>query len=479
MEKKFDLALLTNYIFSFFPISFIIGNAAVNLNLILFIILGIFHLKSKILKIKFDFLLKVILLFFLVILISTGLSLIKSFYSNEIQSENLNRLIKSVLFFRYFIMLLIVYALYEHDVLNFKYFFITATVSSFLISIDIIYQYFFGFNIIGLERVSPLHNTGFFTDEKIAGGFIQNFSFFAILFVSFLFRKKIYTKYLLTGLMICILGLAIFVSGNRMPFLLFLVGLVLTFIFKNDLRKIIPATLIILLLIINFLVSKDELRKMQWVSFYDNSIGQVILMKGNLIKKNEKENLKLEKAEILAENKQYEDAILTKDEEEPYYLRTSNRTRLLITSLDIWKRNKIIGNGLKSYQIDCFKLFRDNPDYNIDPFIYPKFKKNRTCGAHPHNYYFQTLSELGIIGLAVLLIIAFLFAAFTYKNFKFLKRGSIENYIIIAAIISLFLEMFPLKSAGNIFSTNNTTYIIVITSILIGCKKVMDAKIFK
>ena len=479
MEKKFDLALLTNYIFSFFPISFIIGNAAVNLNLILFIILGIFHLKSKILKIKFDFLLKVILLFFLVILISTGLSLIKSFYSNEIQSENLNRLIKSVLFFRYFIMLLIVYALYEHDVLNFKYFFITATVSSFLISIDIIYQYFFGFNIIGLERVSPLHNTGFFTDEKIAGGFIQNFSFFAILFVSFLFRKKIYTKYLLTGLTICILGLAIFVSGNRMPFLLFLVGLVLTFIFKNDLRKIIPATLIILLLIINFLVSKDELRKMQWVSFYDNSIGQVILMKDNLIKKNEKENLKLEKAEILAENKQYEDAILTKDEEEPYYLRTSNRTRLLITSLDIWKRNKIIGNGLKSYQIDCFKLFRDNPDYNIDPFIYPKFKKNRTCGAHPHNYYFQTLSELGIIGLAVLLIIAFLFAAFIYKNFKFLKRGSIENYIIIAAIISLFLEMFPLKSAGNIFSTNNTTYIIVITSILIGCKKVMDAKIFK
>jgi len=76
MEKKFDLALLTNYIFSFFPISFIIGNAAVNLNLILFIILGIFHLKSKILKIKFDFLLKVILLFFLVILISTGLGLI-------------------------------------------------------------------------------------------------------------------------------------------------------------------------------------------------------------------------------------------------------------------------------------------------------------------------------------------------------------------------------------------------------------------
>jgi len=479
MEKKFDLALLTNYIFSFFPISFIIGNAAVNLNLILFIILGIFHLKSKILKIKFDFLLKVILLFFLVILISTGLSLIKSFYSNEIQSEDLNRLIKSVLFFRYFIMLLIVYALREYDALNFKYFFITATVSSFLISIDIIYQYFFGFNIIGLERVNPLHNTGFFVDEIIAGGFIQNFSFFAILFVSFLFRKKIYTKYLLTGLTICILGLAIFVSGNRMPFLLFLVGLVLAFIFINDLRKIIPATLIILLLIINFLVSKDELRKMYWVSFYDNTIGQVILMKGNLIKKNEKENLKLEKAEVLAENKQYEDPILKKYVEEPYYLRTSSQIRLIITSLDIWKRNKIIGNGLKSYQIDCFKLFGDNPDYNIDPFIYLKFKKNRTCDAHPHNYYFQTLSELGIIGLAVLLIIAFLFAAFTYKNFKFLKRGSIENYIIIAAIISLFLEMFPLKSAGNIFSTNNATYIIVITSILIGRKKVMDTKIFK
>ena len=56
LEKKNNInyTLLTNLVFSFFPISFILGNLIINLNLLLFCCLGIFHLKSRILKIKFD-----------------------------------------------------------------------------------------------------------------------------------------------------------------------------------------------------------------------------------------------------------------------------------------------------------------------------------------------------------------------------------------------------------------------------------------
>ena len=85
-------------------------------------------------------------------------------------------------------MLIIVYLLSEYDILNFKYFFVSAAFSSVFISLDIIFQYIFGFNIIGLKSLHVtqnlpgyyFRNAGFFGDELIAGGFIKNFSFFSI-----------------------------------------------------------------------------------------------------------------------------------------------------------------------------------------------------------------------------------------------------------------------------------------------------------
>ena len=49
IKKKygFNSALLSNLIFGFFPISFIIGNAIVNINVILFCLLGFFPFKIK------------------------------------------------------------------------------------------------------------------------------------------------------------------------------------------------------------------------------------------------------------------------------------------------------------------------------------------------------------------------------------------------------------------------------------------------
>ena len=141
----------TNLIFAFLPISFILGNFIINLNLILLCILGIFHLKSKILTTKLDFTLKIIFLLFIVVFFSTSLSFIKSIYFDGYEQNNLTRLIKSVFFFRFYIFLLIIYLLSEYNLINFKYFFLSAALSSFLISVDVIFQYSFGFNIIGLE----------------------------------------------------------------------------------------------------------------------------------------------------------------------------------------------------------------------------------------------------------------------------------------------------------------------------------------
>ena len=67
----------------------------------------------------------------------------------------------------------------------------------------------------------------------------------------------------------------------------------------------------------------------------------------------------------------------------------SYQARLMLTALDTWKRNKIFGNGIKSFRIDCYKLqsinsekrqrkdlIDENPIYEYDfTELYIKSKK--------------------------------------------------------------------------------------------------------
>ena len=109
--------LLANFVFAFFPFSFIFGSLVVNLNLLLFCCLGIFYLKSKILKTKYDFIIKIIFLFFLVVFLSTTISVIKSYYfEGRLSDLDLVRFSKSILFFRYFLFLIITYLLNKYDI---------------------------------------------------------------------------------------------------------------------------------------------------------------------------------------------------------------------------------------------------------------------------------------------------------------------------------------------------------------------------
>jgi O-antigen ligase len=104
-------------------------------------------------------------------------------------------------------------------------------------------------------------------------------------------------------------------------------------------------------------------------------------------------------------------------------------------------------------------------------------KKNRLCSNHPHNYYLEILTETGAVGLIIISIIALTFIIFLFKNYKFIKKINLENFILLSAIISLIVEGMPLRSSGSIFTTNNTTYLILIASIVLSYKKILKIKI--
>ena len=459
-KKNFNInsVLLTNLVFAFFPISFVLGNLIVNINVILFCGLGIFHLRSKILTAKFNLPIKIIFLLFFAILFSTSLNFVKSLYFEGYEYGNLINLIKSIVLFRFFLMLLIVYLLCEFDILKFKYFFLSAAFSSILIALDIIYQYFFGYNIVGLKPIA-FHHSGFFGNEQIAGGFIQNFSFFSILFMAFIFKNKNYIRFILTTIIICILALGILFSGNRMPIVLYFFGLVLTFIFSGKLRIIIPLSLMFIFILFKLVFLSDGTIKGRYKSLYDNSVGQII-----------------PQLEILIPSKEiYEigKEALKETPAKPQPEVQGDLNGLIFTAIDTWSRNKIFGNGMKSFRINC----HTNPQYILTETT--DFSKNiRRCSNHPHNYYLEILTETGIVGLFIVLIIALFFVIFIFKNLMVFKGNNIEHFFILAAVITLILELFPLKTTGSIFTTNDAAYIALISSIILSHKKILKAKIF-
>ena len=108
---------------------------------------------------------------------------------------------------------------------------------------------------------------------------------------------------------------------------------------------------------------------------------------------------------------------------------------------------------------------------------FKKDKKNRLCSNHPHNYYLEILTEIGILGILLLLTTAVFFMVFVIKNYKFLKGNDVENFILLAAIISLILEMFPFRSSGSFFASSNANYIMLISSIVLCYKKLLKIKI--
>ena len=55
----------------------------------------------------------------------------------------------------------------------------------------------------------------------------------------------------------------------------------------------------------------------------------------------------------------------------------------------------------------------------------------------------------------------------------FFSGNSMGKYILLATVISLNLETFPLKSTGSIFTTNDTTYLVLISSIILSYKKLL------
>ena len=420
-----------NLLFSLIPVSFIAGNLILNINILLLLISSLIFFKIDIFKINNSLIDKLILFFFSFVLFTGFLNNINTYFFIENKHQDLSVIIKTISFLRFLLLYLVIRYLIFNKIINFKLFFISVSFFSLFVSFDIFYQFLNGKDIFGLEGVGRKFG-GPFGDELIAGGYIQRFSIFTFfLFPVFFGVGKDKLKFLIPVLFL-IFFIAIIISGNRMPLILFLLTFVLIFLFEKKIRKYFFWFLAVVLILFITSYNLNSKIRTNFQTFY----GSILSMSSNVLPKELYESITPSYWGEMFESDGY-----AKEFGSFYYT---------------WKMNKYIGGGIKSFRRNCHE--RENIDKNL------KFK----CNTHPHNYYLEILTDLGVTGF---LILSAIFLLVLYKSFKkkYFNLSSLRyNHIITPFMFVFLIEIFPIRSSGSFFTTGNSTFIFLILAVTIA-----------
>ena len=304
----------------------------------------------------------------------------------------------------YFFFLAILYSLNNID--NFRLIFtrMLFVAVSFVI-IDSYIQYFFNKDIFGY---SSLNNrlTGPFGTEKVVGAYISKLIFLSF---AFLIIKKINIRYIC---LIAVVALTLTILSNeRSSSIMFLTSLLIFFIFLQVKPLFKIAALFFSAILIFLLLNYSTKLKERFVN------------------------------------------------EPVKYYKDNHHKAHFLTAIEIFKDNKIIGSGLKTFRIACH-----NKKYeNIKSIYY----KNR-CTTHPHNLYLEIISETGILGILLFISVNFYITFQLVKNYLIIKKFRNEMLFIFC---NFFILFWPLQTTGSFFSSWNGVFYWIFFAFFFNLKK--------
>ena len=441
-NQKYSDVKFVEILFCTFPISFIIGNLILSAHLLLFIIVSLILIKKRDLPFRINKINLIPIFFFLYFFLSTSVQFpnifdiwveIKNIEIKNIPLEN-DPIFKSFLLIRFVLLVLVVDILLFNKILNLKKLFFVTLLCTTFVSIDIIIQYLLGSDIFGLKSSTGAVYSGPFGDESIAGTYLQRFSLLSFFFFYFVgFEKNNMNKFLLF-IVITLHSTSILLSGNRMPFLTFLLGCFLVIILVKNFRFIMSLSMTAFIAIFFIITANDQIIKSRYSTF----IAEINLFKhieGKIIDK---------KTESKMDEKKPESRFLY-----------GGHGSIYKTSIYMWTTQPLFGYGFKGFRFKCWEILAKTNN------------KKYSCSTHSHNYYFELLSEAGILGL--ILIVAF-FSIILKNSFFYFKKNYKKNdlkfYLFIPILLVFLMEIWPIRSTGSFFTTWNATFTWMIIAIL-------------
>ena len=444
--KNFTKEDFLNFFILLLPVSLIIGNLAVNINIVLICFIGLAIYRFGIFKINRDIAAWLLCAFFLYLILITLINnvvntaavntnteaSVEFLLSGQIKSGYINNaniwilykehIFKSFFFLRFLVFFLVISKFVENNKLNYKFFFIFSAFLSFLVAADIFINFNLDKNFINQSFIR--YFTGFFGSENVAGGYIQKFSlfftFFLILFLPISKNKKMI---FFTFSFIFFL-FTIVISGNRMPVLLYFTSFLFFTIIDEEFRKysiiFIFLFLITITSLFKFFPSSNVVQR---IHSFTGSIHEIVKIAPEVF----------------------------------YYGKLNNQERKTFASghlvtfnsgVQVWKENKIFGGGLKSFRINC------KQDY-----------KYQVCNTHPHNYLIEILIDTGLVGFFFIYIAFAIVIINFFKNY--LKNSNLNiRLMVIPFFLIFFFEVFPLRSSGSFFTTSSATIIFLTFAIV-------------
>ena len=440
-----------NFFILSLPVSIIIGNSAVNINVVLICLIGLAIYGFRIFKIHQDIVACLLSIFFLYLILITLINNVPNIGVDNTSTENIpeyltsgliksgyiqfqnsgtlykEHIFKSFFFLRFLILFLVINKFTENKKLNFKFFFIISATLAFLVAVDDFVLSAVNKNFI--EQSFFKHFTGVFGDEGIAGGYIQKFSLFFIFFIVMFLPISKTNKIIFTLGSVIFFFVSIIFTDNRMPLLLYLSSILFFMVIDKRFRKYSMLVLLLFsMIMVIFFKFFPNSKPTHRLASFTGSVYQIFKVAPKLF---------------------YHGKVNSIGKSNPQGIDFASGHLVTFNSgVQIWKENKVFGGGLKSFRINC------KMDY-----------KFQVCNTHPHNYLIEILVDAGLVGF---IIIYMAFAIVIINFFKSYKNDFKSNlrFIAIPFFLILSFEIFPLRSTGSFFSTSNAVLIFLTLAVI-------------
>ena len=319
--------------------------------------------------------------------------------TRSIFTKDIDSIISSFAYIRFAIFSIAVWYLLDTDKKLLNKFFNILFVTFVIYIVDGYYQSIFGKDIFFIKNIDPLRVTAFFGEEQILGSFFSRL-FPLLVGLYFLVKKNVLNNEFVYLPFVILLSFLVVLTGERTAIFFFVFSLlVIIFFTKPFLLKKVS---VLFLCLIFFLIFS---------------------------------NIKIYKSNI--NNRIYYQTSQNLFKNDRVYFATDVHEAHILTAYKIFIDNPLFGVGNKMFRKVC-----QEPSYAI----------YKGCTTHPHNVFFQILSELGLIGIFFYILVLFYLIINFIKNFfDNKKKYFVKNYktcLLFCFIISLF----PLAPSGNFFN---------------------------
>jgi len=319
---------------------------------------------------------------------------------NLLFSQNFNlSFFRNATFFKNIIFIFALNYIFKKEK-NFNLIFIFFLIISTIVSFDIFFEYFNKQNILGFQSSYDGRIVSFLREELKIGAYVFGFSFISISYYFEKFLNKSINYKFFGFLLMAFFFISILLTGER----------------SNSLKAIFAILLFILFLKTGVI----KYKKIFFISFLlilicSFAIFEKIRNRFNIIF-------------IPIYNIGLIEAFKETQHGSHYY-----------TAFKIFEKYPFFGVGNKNFREECLKDEYKNESYR---------RTEERCSTHPHQIYYELISEHGLIGATIILFVIF------YIIFKGIKIYSkTKNSIHLASILFVFSQFLPLIPSGSFFTS--------------------------